>query len=465
MSGVIQHTAFKNGATGKASDHADYIAGIGKNAGKEDVIHCEDGNIPTWATDASDFFKAADEFERKEYTMKRKHLDGTTFDKTIKGRAYKEFEWSIPRGIKDPVAWAKRVAEEALGNDFPYRLAVHDAVASDGGRNLNMHLMFSDRKLDGVERDRALFFKRAKTGFYKHRKTGEMIAHDPATGGTAKDRFWNSKDRPKWARQLYEAHVQKEIPDFKLVRSSNPEPKIGPKLKGRTEWEKDYEIKRAATESSVIQIRALKSEMLAVETELVEARKEQLQAQLVRARASGSVGSEAVATPVPVSPSKPKPDWGKFKDVASVGRPLQKPETALPVAAKPIKTQEVAAIEVHDQVDQVEWRKRVDALPEVERKRAGAALTFAGHALAAIHEAGGDANRVDWAVVEMVAAEESLVENGQEPDRVVDAILLYSPGQVSQVQHERVRQMVARLAEAGRDHDSRIDAGPDGLGL
>lgn len=145
-----------------------------------------------------------------------------------------------------------------------------------------------------------------------------------------------------------------------------------------------------------------------------------------------------------------------------MGRSLQKPETALPITAKPIKTQEVAAIEVHDQVDQVEWRRRVEALPEVERKRAGAALTFAGHALAAIQEAGGDASRVDWAAVEMVASEESLVNNGQEPDRVVAAILLYSPGQVSQVHHERVRQMVARLSEAGRDRGNRIDAGPDG---
>lgn len=457
MRGVIQHTAFKNGATGKAGDHADYIAGLGKNAGKEDVIYCEDGNLPTWANDASDFFRTADKFERKEYTVKRKHIDGTTFDKTIKGRAYKEFEWSIPRGIKDPIFWAKRVAEEALGRGFPYRLAVHDAVATDGGRNLNMHLMFSDRKLDGFERDRELFFKRAKTGCYKHRKTGEMIAHDPSTGGATKDRFWNSKERPKWARQLFEKHVQKDIPDFKLVRSTNPEPKIGPKLKGRTKWEQDYEIRRSATESSVIQIRALKSEMLAVETELVEALKEQLKVQLVRSHISGSVEPEALAKPVPVSLPKSKPDWSRFKDVAGAGRPLQKPETALP-----IKTQVVAAIEVHDQVDQLEWIKRVEALPEVERKRAGAAFTFAGHALAAIKEAGGDASRVDWEVVEMVAAKESLIENRQEPDWVVDAILLYSPAQVSQVRHERVRQMVARLAEAGRDHDRQMDVGLDG---
>ena len=154
MATVIQHTAYKNGATGKAGDHADYIAGLGKNSGKEDVIHCEDGNLPLWAKDATDFFRAADKYERKDYTVPRKHLDGSTFTKVIRGRAYKEFEWSIPRAIKDPVAWAQGVAKEALDTDFPYRLAVHDAVASDGGKNLNMHLMFSDRRLDGIERDR-----------------------------------------------------------------------------------------------------------------------------------------------------------------------------------------------------------------------------------------------------------------------------------------------------------------------
>ncbi len=102
---VIQHTAYKKGARGRAKDHADYIAGIGKNAGKEDVIYVLDGNVPRWAKDASDFFSAADEFERGDYTVNRINKEGEEYNKEIKGRAYIEFEWSVPRGIKDPITW------------------------------------------------------------------------------------------------------------------------------------------------------------------------------------------------------------------------------------------------------------------------------------------------------------------------------------------------------------------------
>lgn len=267
MTTMIQHTAYKKGARGTARDHADYIAGKGKNAGKEDVIFVYDGNLPAWARDASDFFSAADEFERGDHTVKRKSRDGQAYEKEIKGRAYTEFEWSVPRGIGDPVVWAKRVADETLGKDFVFRLAVHDAPASDGGRNINMHLMFSDRRLDGFERNRELFFKRAKSGSYRHRKTGQLVLHDPATGGTQKDRFWNHKGRPKWARGLFESHVQRELPEFTLSKSKNPEPKIGPKVKKAGE---EREEQRRTVEATVIKMRALRRELEAVNLELTE---------------------------------------------------------------------------------------------------------------------------------------------------------------------------------------------------
>jgi hypothetical protein len=272
MGRIIQHTAFKKGARGTGRKHAEYVAGIGPFAGKEDVVFCADGNLPSWASDASGFFAAADEFERGDYTVKRKDREGNEYEKTIRGRAYLELEWSVPREIRDPVAWAQNVAKEVCGQSHPYRLAVHDAPASDGGRNINMHLMFSDREIDGLPRDRELFFKRAKTGTYRHRVTGELITHNPATGGAKKNRFWNHKSRPQWARKLYEKLVRLEIPDFQLTRSDNPEPKIGPKLKkaGR-----EYEAQRQVIEAIVAEIRALRQEMEAVSHEIANQFREQ----------------------------------------------------------------------------------------------------------------------------------------------------------------------------------------------
>ncbi|MGZ5198780.1 MAG: hypothetical protein ACXWC4_03335 [Telluria sp.] len=261
----VQHTAYKKGATGTARNHADYIAGVGKNADKEDVIFLLDGNVPLWAKDAGDFFSAADEFERRDYIIKKTARDGSEYEKRVRGRAYIEFEWAIQRDIEDPIGWAVRVAEETLGKDFVYRLAVHDAPAKDGGRNLNMHLMFSDRRLDGVERTRELFFTRAKTGSYRHRATGQLVQHDPSTGGTAKDRFWNHRSRPKWARDLYEQHVQREMPGFRLTKSLSPEPKIGPHVRkaGR-----EHEVQRQAIESVVIEMRSLRHQIEIIESAL-----------------------------------------------------------------------------------------------------------------------------------------------------------------------------------------------------
>lgn len=262
----VQHTAYKTGARGRGRVHADYIAGKGKNADKEDVIFLHDGNLPSWAKDAGDFFEAADEFERGDYKVKRKSKDGEEYQKIVKGRAYTEFEWSVPRGINNPVAWAKRLADETLGNDFVFRLAVHDAPASDGGRNINMHLMFCDRRLDGIERSRELFFKRAASP-YRHRKTGQMVSPDPAMGGTQKDRFWNHKSRPGWARRLFERYVQQELPDFKLSKSKNPEPKIGPKVKKAG---KEREEQRRAIEATVLEMRALRMALEAVDSDIAE---------------------------------------------------------------------------------------------------------------------------------------------------------------------------------------------------
>ncbi|NCC94955.1 MAG: mobilization protein, partial [Opitutae bacterium] len=53
--------------------------------------------------------------------------------------------------------------EEQIGARFAYLYAIHIPDASDGGKNPHCHLMFSERELDGIERSRELFFKRANT--------------------------------------------------------------------------------------------------------------------------------------------------------------------------------------------------------------------------------------------------------------------------------------------------------------
>lgn len=264
-----QHCKAKNGARGSGGSHSDYIAGYGRFADRNDVVYCADFNMPSWAKDGTDFFKACDEHERGDYTRKCKTKDGQPYEKHIKGRAYKEFEIAIPREAADPVKWAQDFARETLGDKHAYRVAVHDTPADDGGRNIHMHLMFSTRELDGVERDRATFFKRAASA-YRDRKTKELVPADPAKGGAKKSDYWNSPKGVEDTRARFERHVQRDVPGFKLTKSDAPEMKIGPKLKKAGP---EYEQQRAERAQSVRQLRGMKAErqQLAVEIRKIEA--------------------------------------------------------------------------------------------------------------------------------------------------------------------------------------------------
>jgi len=203
-----QHFSVKNGKIGRGQKHASYIAGQGKYAEKADVIFVADVNMPSWARDGADFFGVADRMERNN------------------GRTYTEFEFAIPREIVDPIAYAKEFAVETLASNHPYRLAVHDKQASDGGRNVHAHLMFTERKLDGIDRDADQFFRRANSKC-------------PHKGGAAKDRKWHEKDMVENMRKTYSIFAKLHGVDLDLRSNlakglGEAEPKIGP-VHDRTE--------------------------------------------------------------------------------------------------------------------------------------------------------------------------------------------------------------------------------------
>lgn len=197
-----RHFSVKHGKVGRGKKHAQYIGGQANYADKDDVVFLLDVNMPNWARDGIDFFDAADKLERAN------------------GRTYTEFEFAIPREIENPVAYAQKLAIKLLGKNHPYRLAVHDKLASDGGRNTHGHLMFTERKLDRFVRDIDHFFLRANS-------------KDPEKGGAAKDRKWNAKDMVETMRQEYSLFAKSYGVELDLRSNlaqglSDPEPKIGP---------------------------------------------------------------------------------------------------------------------------------------------------------------------------------------------------------------------------------------------
>lgn len=156
------HVCIKSGKKGKAANHAAYIAREdkhGKGDKKLDLVAVEHGNLPEWANnDPAIFWKAADANER------------------VNGAAYRELEVALPAELtyEQNIALVKELVKTEVG-DKPYHLAIHGPDAALGTcKQPHLHLMYSDRKPDGIDRGPELHFRRHNA---KH----------PEKGGCKKD--------------------------------------------------------------------------------------------------------------------------------------------------------------------------------------------------------------------------------------------------------------------------------------
>jgi hypothetical protein len=149
------HASIKTGGKGAAADHADYILREGRFADVETYGALEargQGNMPAWAREnPRAFWVAADSHEREN------------------GNTYREFELALPRELEraHQIALAERFIETELKGQHAYQWALHVEKAADGGEQPHVHVMFSDRIQDGIERGAEQYFKRA------NRKTPE----------------------------------------------------------------------------------------------------------------------------------------------------------------------------------------------------------------------------------------------------------------------------------------------------
>jgi len=220
------HLSLKIGTKGKATPHFRYITATEKYAAKRGVVHVENGNMPMWAVaNPSLYWEASDEFERAN------------------GTSYRELEVALPRELALPmqIELARQLASEVCGHQHAYSFAIHHTKASDGGLNPHVHLQFSERIQDGVERDMNVFFKRA------NKKA-------PEKGGCVKDRSWQAINqgrqkfgaeacprlldiRANWANMCnaaLKAHGSKERVDHRSYQARGinnlfPQPKVGAK--------------------------------------------------------------------------------------------------------------------------------------------------------------------------------------------------------------------------------------------
>lgn len=177
-----------------ASAHYAYICRQGlfaKLKSDEELVLTRSGNMPAFAThDPSVFWLASDEYERS------------------KGTTYRELEGALPRELtfEQQQAIVQKFIDRVLVT-HPYSWAIHIKEASDGGDQPHVHLMWSERILDDIERGPELFFKRAAAT--RKRKDGTRGDVDPATGGCKKDSMHPRLEefRALWAELVNEAYA------------------------------------------------------------------------------------------------------------------------------------------------------------------------------------------------------------------------------------------------------------------
>lgn len=102
-----------------------------------------------------------------------------------------------------------------------------------------------------------------------------------------------------------------------------------------------------------------------------------------------------------------------------------------------------------------EKRRRVDALPQVLRRSAGAALTFAEKALDAIREQEGDWKRVNWEAVEQASIHEAVHQNHQSERDAVKAVMERSPRHAEKT-HAEIDIVLSNIKEKEEVNEPKI---------
>ena len=174
----------------------DYISREGRyaRARQDEVVHVESGCMPAFASsDAREYWAAADSHERSN------------------GRLFRSLTAALPNSLDlaGRLELARSFAAHVTAGQMPYTLALHAGLSREPGAadNPHLHLVFSERVNDGVERAAAQWFRRAA-----------QAGRDPAQGGARKSertkpREWLDETRQAWAAEMNRAFGRAGVAD------------------------------------------------------------------------------------------------------------------------------------------------------------------------------------------------------------------------------------------------------------
>lgn len=235
------HLSVKVGKSGKATPHAEYIAREGKYAQRlaqgEKLEATESGNMPEWAqADPMEFWKAADQYERKN------------------GYVYREHEIALPRELnaEQRAELVREWVRQELGERHAYTWAIHNKTALDGGEQPHVHLMFSERTNDGIQRDPSQYFKRYNP---KHPERGGARKHSEQ--GTHTERAEALKSlRGRW-ESLHNAYIDRYVSQETIVgRYRHKRAQISMKSLSEQGIDRQADRKLTPSESAAMQRKA-----------------------------------------------------------------------------------------------------------------------------------------------------------------------------------------------------------------
>ena len=253
---AIGRLSMKVGKAGKAGPHAAYIAREGQYANRlergEKLEATEAGNMPAWAqSNPLAFWQAADAYERK---------NGTT---------YREMEIALPRELdaEQRAALVREFVRQEIGARHAYQWAIHTPTAADGQEQPHVHLMFSERQRDGIERDPEQYFKRYNAKAPE--KGGARKGYGPSAGQTLTkaERAAELKElRGRW-EAMCNAHLERAGVEQRIDMRSHAERGTGlePERKQLpSQW-------RGQGRANVIEFRQARAELAEARQELARA--------------------------------------------------------------------------------------------------------------------------------------------------------------------------------------------------
>lgn len=208
---VVQYLT-RDGQYAPKQEEVEYLTRTSvATAERDDLVHQEAANLPAWAQgDAANFFAKAEQHERGG--AQRQGRWGTTW------------QLSLPRELSHEanIEMARAFLATHL-KDHPYLWVMHDPVNAQGEHQPHIHVLFSERTNDALER-------KGPVDYFKQ----------PTGGGCAKDRWFSQRSHITEIRHAWcdftNYTLERAGQDARIHPSSlytrnidrQPEPKVGP---------------------------------------------------------------------------------------------------------------------------------------------------------------------------------------------------------------------------------------------